>query len=149
MVELIKYQLHWTQWKLYKIPTHLYNEYLREEQAKERQKVLRNEAQKRKLEEMKAEEKNWHDKLKKLRTEEQDTKEAMDRAMSYIDQGGQKINKGLKINDMIEVEAGQKLIEFGSGKHGEANKRLKDTSEEKNKIENELFKIKETEKCKT
>ena len=48
---------------------------------------------------MKAEEKNWHEKLKKLRTEEQDTKEAMDRAMSYIDQGGQKINKGLKIND--------------------------------------------------
>ena len=67
---------------------------------------------------MKAEEKNWHEKLKKLRTEEQDTKEAVDRAMSYIDQGGQKINKGLKINDMMEVEAGQKLIEFGSGKQG-------------------------------
>ena len=122
----------------------LYNEHLREEQAKERQK-----AQKRKLEEMKANEKNWHEKLKKLRTEEQDAKEAMDRAMSYIDQGGQKINKGLKINDMMEVEAGQKLIEFGIGKQGEANKRLKDISEERNKIENELFKIKETKKCKT
>ena len=97
---------------------------------------------------MKAKEKNWHEKLKKLRTEEQDTKEAMDRAMSFIDQGGQKINKGLKINDMMEVEAGQKLIEFGSGKQGEVNKRLKDISEERNKIENELFKIKETNKCK-
>ena len=73
----------------------------------------------------------------------------MDRAMSYIDQGGQKINKGLKINDMMEVEPGQKLIEFGSGKQVEANKRLKDISEERNKIENELFKIKETKKCKT
>ena len=50
---------------------------------------------------MKAKEKNWHEKLKKLRTEEQDAKEAMNRAVSYIDQGGQKINKGLKINDMI------------------------------------------------
>ena len=56
---------------------------------------------------MKAEEKNWHEKLKKLRTEEQDAKELMDRAMRYIDQGGQKINKGMKINDMMEVEAGQ------------------------------------------
>ena len=97
----------------------LYSEHLREEQAKEREKDaerLQNEAQIRKLEEMKAEEKNWHEKLKKLRTEEQDIKEAMGRAMSYIDQGGQKLNKGLKINDMMEVEAGQKLIEFGSGK---------------------------------
>ena len=54
---------------------------------------------------MKAGEKNWHEKLKKVRTEEQDAKETMDRAMSYIDQGGQKINKGLKINDIMEVEA--------------------------------------------
>ena len=83
---------------------------------------------------MKAKEKNWHEKLKRLRTEEQDTKKAMDRAMSYIDEGGQKINKGLKINDMLEVEAGQKLIEFGSGKQGEANKRLKDISKERNII---------------
>ena len=83
---------------------------------------------------MKAKEKNWHEKLQKLRTEEQDAKEAVDRAMSYIDQGGQKINKGLKINDMMEVKAGQKLIEFRSGKQGEANERLKDISEERNKI---------------
>ena len=73
----------------------------------------------------------------------------MDRAMSYIDQGGQTINKGLKINDMMELEAGQKLIEFGSGKQGETNKRLKDISEERNKIENKLFQIKETKKHKT
>ena len=99
---------------------------------------------------MKAKENNWHEKLKRLRTEEQDAKEAMDRTMSYIDQGGQKLNKQLIINDMTEVEAGQKLIEFGSGKQGEANKRLfKDISEERNKIENELLKIKETKKCKT
>ena len=98
---------------------------------------------------MNTEEKNWHEKLKKLRTEEQDAKEAMDRAMSYLGQGGQKINKGLKISDMMEVEAGQKLIEFGNGKQGEANNRLKDIPEERNKIENELFKIKETKKCKT
>ena len=50
---------------------------------------------------------------------------------------------------MMEVEAGQKLTEFVSGKQGEANKRLKDILEERNKLENELFKIKETKKYKT
>ena len=49
-------------------------------------------------------------------------KEAMDRAMGYIDEGRQKINEGLKVNDMMKVEAGQKLIEFGREKQIEANK---------------------------
>ena len=49
----------------------LYNEHLREENAKKRQKEaerLKHEAHKRKLEEMKAEEKNLHETLKKLKT---------------------------------------------------------------------------------
>ena len=48
-------------------------------------------------------------------------KEVMDRVMGYIDEGGQKINEGLKVNDMMKVEAGQKLIEFGREKQIEAN----------------------------
>ena len=93
----------------------LYSEHLREENAKKRQKEaerLKHEAHKRKLEEMKAEEKNLHETLKKLKTEHMQAKEAMDRAMGYIDEGRQKINEGLKVNDMMKVEDGQKLIEF-------------------------------------
>ena len=33
--------------------------------------------------------------------------------MSYVEEGGQKINNGLKANYMMEVQAGNKLIEFG------------------------------------
>ena len=32
--------------------------------------------------------------------------------MSYIDEGGKKIQDGLKAGNMNEVEAGNKLIEF-------------------------------------
>ena len=65
------------------------------------------------LEEMKAEEKNLHEILKKLKTEHMQAREAMDRAMGYIDEGRQKINEALKVSDMMKVEVGQKLTEFG------------------------------------
>ena len=65
------------------------------------------------LEEMKAEEKNLHEIPKKLKTEHMQAREAMDREMGYIDEGRQKINKALKVSDMMKVEVGQKLTEFG------------------------------------
>ena len=43
--------------------------------------------------------------------------------MSYVKEGGQKINNGLKVNDMMEVQAGNKLIEFGRQQQSEANKK--------------------------
>ena len=101
---------------------------MKEEQAKKRQKEIEKqkcEAQKRKLEEIKAEEKNLHEILKQLKEEDRKEREAMDRAMGYIDEGGKKISEGLKSHNMMEVEVGQKLIEFGREKQMEAKKRLK------------------------
>ena len=129
----------------------MHNEHLKEEQAKKRQKEMEKqkcEAQKRKLEEIKAEEKNLHDRLKQLKEEDRKAKEAMDRAMGYIDEGGKKISEGLKSHNMMEVEAGQKLIEFGREKQMDAKKRLNETSEERDRIEAELFKIKDSKKLK-
>ena len=37
----------------------------------------------------------------------------MGKAMSYIDESGKKIHDGLKAGNMMEVEVGNKLIEFG------------------------------------
>ena len=42
--------------------------------------------------------------------------------MGYVEEGGQKINNGLKINDMMEVWAGNKLTEFRRQQQCEANK---------------------------
>ena len=119
----------------------LYNEHLREENAKKKQKEaerLHHEAHKRKFEEMKAEEKNLHETLKKLKGEHMQAKEAMDMGMGYIDEGRQKINEGLKVSDMMKVEAGQKLIEFGREKQIEGNKRLDEILEERDRIELEI-----------
>ena len=48
--------------------------------------------------------------------------------MSYIDEGGKKIHDGLKAGNMVEVEAGNKLKEFGWQKESEAQGRLEDIS---------------------
>ena len=106
------------------------------------------EAQERKLEEIKAEEKNLHEILKQLKEEDRKAREAMDRAMGYIDEGGMKISEGLKSHNIMEVEVGQKLIEFRKEKQMEAKKRLNETSEERDRIEAELFKINDSKKLK-
>ena len=59
----------------------MYNEHLKEEQTKKRQKEMEKqkcEAQKRKLEEIKAEEKNLYEILKQLKEENRKAKEAVD-----------------------------------------------------------------------
>ena len=61
--------------------------------------------------------------------------------MSYVEEWGQKINKGLKGNDMMEVQAGNKLIKFGRQQQCKANKRLSEISGERDKIKSQLFKI--------
>ena len=68
--------------------------------------------------------------------------------MSYVEEGGQKINNGLKANDMMEVQAGNKLIEFGRQQQCEATKWLSEISGERNKIESWLFKISKAKKSK-
>ena len=37
----------------------------------------------------------------------------MGKAMSCMDEGGKKMHDGLKAGNMVEAEAGNKLIEFG------------------------------------
>ena len=55
-------------------------------------------------------------KLQKLKMEEREADDAMGKAISYIDEGGKKIYDGLKADNMRELEAGNKLIEFGRQK---------------------------------
>ena len=42
------------------------------------------------------------------------------------------ISEAAKMKDMMQIEAGQKLIEFGSRKHEETEKRLRDIGSGKN-----------------
>ena len=65
----------------------------------------------------------------------------MDRAVSYIEEGQKKISHGPNVKDMIEVEAGNKLIEFGRQKQAEASKRQYDIPQERDQVDNELFKL--------
>ena len=45
--------------------------------------------------------------------------------MSFIDQGTKMISEAAKMKDLMQIEAGQKLIDFGDGKHEETEKRLR------------------------
>ena len=46
--------------------------------------------------------------------------------MSFVEEGegGQKINSGLKVNDMMKAQAGNNLIEYVGQQQYEANKKL-------------------------
>ena len=63
----------------------------------------------------------------------------MEIAMSYIDEGGKKIHDVLKVGYMMEVEGGNKFIEFGRQKQPEAQGR-EDISKEKDLVPNQLSK---------
>ena len=56
--------------------------------------------------------------------------------MSYVEEEGQKIDNGH--NDMMEVQAQNKLIEFGRLQLSEANKKLRFQEKEKKLRENYL-----------
>ena len=60
--------------------------------------------------------------------------------MSCIDEGGKKIHEGLKAGNMMEFEAGNRLIEYGRQKQSEAQGRLEDISKEKDLVQNQLSK---------
>ena len=69
--------------------------------------------------------------------EEREAHDAMGKAVSYTDEGGLKIHDGIKAGNVMEVEAGNKLIEFGRQKQSEAQGRL---SKEKDIVQNQLSK---------
>ena len=60
--------------------------------------------------------------------------------MFYIDEGGKKIRDGLKAGNIMEVEGGNKLIEFGRQIQSEAQGRLEDISKEKDLVQNQISK---------
>ena len=68
--------------------------------------------------------------------------------MSYVEEGGQKINNGLKANDMMEVQTGNKLREFGRQQQCKANKNLSEILGERDKIGSQIFKISKAKKSK-
>ena len=88
----------------------------------------------------KAEERALDEKLQKLKMEVREAHGAMGKAMSYINEGGKKIHNGLKAGNMMEVGAGNKLIEFGRQKKSEAHLRLENISKEKDLVQNQLSK---------
>ena len=65
---------------------------------------------------MNQEEKRLHDRLDQLTSEHGAAKEAMQRAIGYVEEGCEKIKNALKVQDMVEVEAEYKLVEFGKEK---------------------------------
>ena len=67
---------------------------------------------------MKQEEKRLYEKLEQLTSEHTAVEEAMQRAIGYVEEGGSKIKNALAKQDMMEVEAGYKLVEFGKDKQG-------------------------------
>ena len=60
--------------------------------------------------------------------------------MSYIYEGRKKIYDGHKAGNMKEVEAGNRLIEFGRQKQSEAQGSLEDIPKENDLIQNQLSK---------
>lgn len=129
----------------------LYSQHLQEEQEKKRRKERekeQSEAHKRKLQEIKEEQKRLHDRLDQLTSEYDSAKEAMQRAMQYIEEGGEKIKNALQVKDMMEVEAGYKLVEFGKNKQAETAEKMSKLMDERNKVEKELFKLKGSKKLK-
>ena len=130
----------------------LYSQHLREEQEKKKHKDREKEqaeTHKRKLNKMNQEEKRLHDRLDQLRSEHGAAKEAMQRAIRCVKEGGEKIKNALKVQDMMEVEAGYKLVEFGKEKQTEAIDKMSDIMNERNKVEKELFKLTGAKKSKT
>ena len=53
------------------------------------------------------------------------------------------------MKDMMQIEAGQKLIEFGSGKHEETEKRLRDIAVERTRIQEKFMKCSGSKKMKS
>lgn len=129
----------------------LYSQHMREEQDKKKTKEKEKEhaeACKRKQSELKKEEKQLHERLEQLTSEHTAVEEALQRAIGYVEEGGEKIKKALAKQDMMEVEAGYKLVEFGKDKQTEATSKISKIMGERNKVERELFKLTGTKKSK-
>ena len=105
----------------------LYSQHIREQQRKKTKEKEKEqaEAHKRTLDDMKQEEKRLHEKLEQLTSVHTAVEEAMQRAKVYVEEGGAKIKNALAKQDMMEVEAGYKLVEFGKDKQSGYKQNIK------------------------
>ena len=85
--------------------------------------------------------------MDKLSAEEEKVQKDLKKAMSFIDQGTKMISEGAKMKDMMQIVAGQKTVEFGSGKHEE--KGLRDFAAERTRIQEKLLKCSGSKKMKS
>ena len=116
----------------------LYSQNIGEQQQRKKTKEKEKEqaeAHKRTLDEMKQEENRLHEKLEQLTSEHTAVEEAMQRAIGYMEEGGAKIKKALAKQNMLEVQAGYKLVEFGKDKKSEATSKISRIMDERNKVE--------------
>ena len=127
----------------------VYHEHLKEEKKKkEGKKRESDEAKKRKIDEKATQENNLRVKLQEYKESEKAQQEKMKKAMKHIDDGHQKASDGIKASDMMEIEDGQSMATLGAKWQKEALEELDRINCEKNKVENELFKLTKVKKSK-
>ena len=57
----------------------------------------------------------------------------MQRAIGYVEEGEQRLRMHKQKKDMMEVEAGYKLVEFGKDKQSEATSKMSRITDEREK----------------
>ena len=72
----------------------------------------------------------------------------MKKTLQYINDGHKKAGAGLKASDMMQIEDGQDSVTLGEKLQNEAIEELDNITCEKDKVENELFKLKKVKKSK-
>ena len=95
---------------------------------------------------METEENGLYTKLQEYEERERAVQEKMKKALQYINNGHNKADAGLKASDMMQIEDGQNSATLGAKWQNEAIKELDKITREKDKVENELFKLKKVKK---
>ena len=72
----------------------------------------------------------------------------MKKALQYINNGHKKADSGLNVRDMMQIEDGQNSAILGAKWWNEAIEERDKITPEKDKIENEQFKLKKVKKSK-
>ena len=92
------------------------------------------------MEEKETEGNKPHTKLQEYREHEKVQQEKMKKGMKHVSDGHEKANAGIKAGDMMEIE-GQNMATLGAKWQTEAFEEIDRINCEKDKVENELFKL--------
>ena len=118
--------------------------HLRQENVKKIQKEAKEskqEARKRKCDEIRAEEKSLHEKTTATKGCTNSSTEGYRESYQLCGRRKTENKQWTCIKDMMEVQAGNKLIEIGRQQQSEGNKKQSEISGEREKNEIQLFKI--------